>query len=336
MSLQTMSIINRATHKNQKYNILTFDTHERYQTQLCKTGHNFYSFGYEGAKEWDSTYAPKPKNYYTLPKNSIIKAVQFDLILSQRKFGQFQAAHQINSMFKVPIVSLEHTLPIPGWPDEQLETFKRMTGDVNVFISEYSTKKWGMKCDNTVVHHSVDSEVFKPAAVERKPVVLSGVNDFANRDYCCNYSGWQRITEAIKQQDIGLDIKLVGNCSQGLSKPAKSVQDLVNEYSSCQMFLNTSTISPVPSCLLEAMSCGCPVVSTATCMIPEIIENGVNGFMSNDEAELQGYIKQLSEDEELRVRMGEEARKTILEKFSEQNFIDNWNKIFDKAYGVNK
>ncbi len=336
MSLQTMSIIEKAAQQKDKYKILTFDTHERYQTQLCKTGHDFYSFSYPNAKKWDTTYAPKPENYYSLPENSIIPAIHFDFILSQSKFGQFQAAYQINQTLRLPIISLEHTLPIPGWPKEQLEGFKSMIGDINVFISEYSTKEWDMKCDNTVVHHSVDSEVFKPTGVERKPVVLSVVNDFANRDYCCNYSGWQRITESIKGQDLGLEVKLVGSCSQGLSKPAESVSDLVNEYSSCQMFLNTSTISPVPSCLLEAMSCACPVVTTATCMIPEIIEHGVNGFMSNDEEELKGYIKQLSEDEALRNKMGEAARKTIQEKFSEKKFIDNWNNIFDKVYGVNK
>ena len=160
------------------------------------------------------------------------------------------------------------------------------------------------------------------------------VNDFANRDYCCNYSGWQRITSHIKESGWGVDIKLVGSCSQGLSKPAESIDDLVTEYSSAQVFLNTSTISPVPSCLLEAMSCGCPIVSTATCMIPEIIEHGVNGFMSNDEEELKKYIKQLIDDEDLRKKMGAAARKTIIENFSEDKFITQWNNIFDKAYGV--
>ena len=56
------------------------------------------------------------------------------------------------------------------------------------------------------------------------------------------------------------------------STPAESVADLVNEYCSSKVFLNTSTVSPIPTTLLEAMSCGSAVVSTATCMIPEIIE----------------------------------------------------------------
>jgi glycosyltransferase involved in cell wall biosynthesis len=199
-----------------------------------------------------------------------------------------------------------------------------MVGNINVFISEYSAGKWNMNCDNTVIHHSVDTELFVQSDVEKTGKVLSVVNDFINRDYCCNYSGWQRITK-------DLPVRVVGN-TPGLSEPAKDVNELVLEYQQASVFLNTSTVSPVPTSLLEAMSCGCAVVSTATCMIPEIIENGVNGFISNDEAELRSFTEDLLKDEKLRKSIGQKARETILEKFSEDKFINNWNKMFDLAY----
>ena len=328
MSSQTRSIISKATSKKDKYNILTFDTHERYQSQLAKTGHNFYSFRYDGCKEWDENYARKPENYYVLPNNTIFNWLDFDFILSQSKFGQFQASQNINQQLHLPVVSLEHTLPIPSWPDQQTDGFRTMLGDLNVFISDYSAKEWRMCDDYKVIKHCVDTEVFKPKAHKRNKSVLSVVNDFANRDYCCNYSGWQRITK-------DLPVRLVGN-SPGLSEPAKDIDDLVDEYRKAGVFLNTSTVSPVPTSLLEAMACGCAVVSTATCMIPEIIENGVNGFISNDESELRSYVEQLLEDPELAGRLGAEARKTVTEKFSEQEFINNWNEVFDLAYRMKK
>jgi len=328
MSSQTVSIINSATQKKDKYNILTFDTHERYQCQQAKTGHNFFSFRYDGCKEWDKNYSELPENYYVMPKNSIITAIDFDFILSHSKFGQFQAAYSINERLGLPIVSLEHTLPISNWPESQLNSFRSMTGNINVFISEYSANKWNMNCDNRVIHHSVDTELFKPSDIEKNGKTLSVVNDFVNRDYCCNYSGWQRITE-------GLPVRLVGN-TPGLSEPAKDIHELVSEYQQASVFLNTSTVSPVPTSLLEAMSCGCAVVSTATCMIPEIINNGVNGYISNNEEDLKGYIKELLDDPSLAVKMGQAARETILEKFSEDKFINNWNQVFDLAYGMKK
>lgn len=332
MSNQTKSILSN-TNKKEKYNILTFDTHERYQTQLCKTGHNFYSFRSDGAKEWDTNYAPLPENYYVLPKNSIINGIDFDFILSQSKFGQFQMAKRIQAMLGVPILSLEHTLPISNWPAAQLDEFRSMTGDVNVFISEYSVDQWRMPAKSDVIHHSVDSELFKPIEVEKQEKVLSVVNEFAERDYCCNYEGWKRIKSSFHDNT---NFKVVGTCSRGLAKPAASLDALVQEYCSAPVFLNTSTVSPVPTSLLEAMSCGCAVVSTATCMIPEIISNGENGYCSNDESKLSFYIKELLVNEELRKSVGEKARETILEKFSEDKFINNWNNIFDKTHGVAK
>jgi len=324
MSSQTASIIRSAIEKKKQYNILTFDTHERYQTQQCKTGHNFFSFRYDGCKEWDTNYSEIPSNYFIMPNNSLVTGVNFDFILSHSKFGQFQMAHRINQMLGVPIISLEHTLPIENWPEQQLNSFRSMVGNINVFISEYSAGKWNMNCDNTVIHHSVDTELFVQSDVEKTGKVLSVVNDFINRDYCCNYSGWQRITK-------DLPVRVVGN-TPGLSEPAKDVNELVLEYQQASVFLNTSTVSPVPTSLLEAMSCGCAVVSTATCMIPEIIENGVNGFISNDEAELRSFTEDLLKDEKLRKSIGQKARETILEKFSEDKFINNWNKMFDLAY----
>jgi len=328
MSSQTASIISTATQKKDKYNILTFDTHERYQYQQAKTGHNFFSFRYDGAKEWDKIYSEVPDNYYGMPQNSIMTSVDFDFILSHSKFGQFQMAQRINQTLGLPIVSLEHTLPIDNWPESQLNNFRSMVGNINVFISEYSVGRWNMHCDNRVIHHSVDTELFTPSDVEKNGKVLSVVNDFVNRDYCCNYSGWQRITE-------GLPVKLVGN-TPGLSEPAKDIHELASEYQQASVFLNTSTVSPVPTSLLEAMSCGCAVVTTATCMIPEIIENGINGLISNDEKELKGYVKELLDDPSLAAKMGQAARETILKDFSEEKFINNWNEVFDLAYRMKK
>ena len=313
----------------EKYNILTFAAHERYQSQLAKTGHNFYLFQSDGVKNWNNDYAPLPDNHYILPRETLYKGLSFDMILSHSKFGQFQMSELINKNLGLPIISLEHTVPTPNLKQEWLDEIKNMTGDIDVFISEYSKGVWDLNTDEyEIVHHSVDTETFKPRSIEKKPYVLSVVNDFVNRDYCCNYSGWVRITE-------GLDTRLVGD-NEDIGSPASSVDDLVNEYNSAQVFLNTSTFSPIPSVVLEAMACGSAVVSTATCMIPEIIEHGVNGMISNNESELRSYIEQLLSDKDLREKIGKAARETILNKFTEESFLNNWNKIFAKAYEVLK
>lgn len=327
MHNQVANIIRKiGNEKKEKYNILTFNTHERYQGQLAKTGHNFYAFTYENGKDWFPGHGHKPDNHYILPKNTL-PSIDFDFILSQSKFGQYQISQQINDYLKLPVISLEHTLPISSWPPNHLAALKSMVGNINVFISEYSMKAWNLNAPSVVIKHSIDSDKFKPAEnLMRKPQVLSVVHDFIKRDYCCNYSGWKRITE-------GLNVRVVGD-TPGLSSQSNSEEDLIKEYQESQIFLNTSTVSPIPMALLEAMSCGCAVVSTATCMIPEIIKNGYNGFISNDENELKLYINQLLDDAEMRKELGKNARETIQQEFSEEAFINNWNAVFDYAYGV--
>lgn len=310
--------------KDRPYNILTFNTHERYQTQVAKTGHNFYAFNFDGGKDWFKEHAPMPKNYYQLPKNSIFPGVTFDFIFVNSKFGQFQTAAQINSSLQLPVLCLEHTLPLKQWTQDHLKYYRSMRGDVNVFITEYSKNQWGMGGD--VIYHSIDTELFKPGHVEPKPQVLTVAHDFINRDYALNYHGWNRITD-------GLNRVVVGN-TEGLSKAAESVDDLVRHYQESLIYINPSTLSPVPTSMLEAMACGCAVVSTNTCDIPNIIKHGENGFLSNDEGELRSYIEKLLADPELAKKMGQAARETIKEKFSEERFINEWNTIFDKTYGA--
>jgi glycosyltransferase involved in cell wall biosynthesis len=311
--------------KKEKYNILTFPTHERYETQLAKTGHNFYSFHMKGSKKWNRDQLETPQNYHILPEGEVCDYIKYDFILSQSKFWQFQAASQIKNGLNIPIISLEHTIPTPQtMTKQQTEMMKNMLGDVNVFISDYSRNQWQISYNATVIHHGIDSETFAPKDIEKDYEVLTVANDFVNRDYCLNYSGWKRVTNNLKTH-------LIGN-TPGLSESAKSTEDLVDGYNKTKVYFNSSTLSPIPTSLLEAMSCGCAVVSTATCMIPEIIRNGENGFISNDETELKSYIQNLLEDSELRKTVGENARKTIVEKFSQKTFIEKWNKVFDATY----
>lgn len=314
------------TPRKKKYNILTFPTHERYETQLCKTGHNFYSFHLPKSKKWNTNQLSIPENYYILPESSI-SGINYDFILSQSKFWQFQIAMQINEKLQLPLISLEHTVPTPSTMNEkQIDMMSNMQGHINVFISEYSQKAWRIQNNVAIIKHGIDTGIFRDLKTKRNDKILTVANDFINRDYCLNYSGWKRIT-------TGLHTKLVGE-TPGLSFSAKSTEELVNEYNACGVYLNTSTLSPIPTSLLEAMSCGCAVVSTATCMIPEIITNGKNGFISNDESELRQYIVTLLENADLRQRIGDNARQTIENNFSESTFTEKWNGLFDAIYEV--
>lgn len=326
------SITRAATRPPQdRLRVLTFPTHERYQSGLAAANAVFYMVQAPGIKSWNATYAPLPDNHVlldpALKDKQIPVEADFDLVLSQNKFGQFQSAKQLARMLHLPLVSIEHTLPHPSWGADQRAALKEMRGDVNVFISEYSRRAWGWdESEADVIHHGVDTNVFKPTASAKKTHVLSVVNDFVNRDWCCGFAIWKEAT-------AGLPVCPVGD-TPGLSKPAAGLADLARYYGEAAVFVNTSTVSPVPTALLEAMACGCPVVSLKNCMIPEIIEHGRNGFLAETAAELKKHLEFCLKDRVATALMGANARATIVERFSLGKFVSNWEALLRRAANI--
>jgi len=331
MPISPISSITRAAtlSSSDPLNILTFVTHERYEPNLCKTGQNFYAYTGDFAREWNTNYSPIPDNYCIFDKKLDGKQIpihlDIDLIISQNILVHFEIAKNISDLLNVPIINIHHTLPPPEWTADHLEKLSSRAGDIDVYITDYNRKVWGLNPQKSkVIYHGIDSSFWKPdKKIKKGKYALSVVNDWINRDWCCGYNIWQQVT-------AGIPTKAVGD-TPGLSLPAKSLEDLRSNYNSCGLFVNTSTYSPTPMSLLEAMSCGCAVVSTATCAIPEIIENGVNGFITNDPAEMKEYITQVLNDDELRDKLGKNARQTILDKFSIKRFADEWNELFKMA-----
>lgn len=343
MPTPVQTIVRKATREDGKpVNIMTFPTHERYETGLAKTGQRFYAWQGPNIKTWNRTYAPVPDNYHLLDGKKLDAQLplwaDIDFVLSQNKYGQYDIARKIASQLQCPLITLEHTLPAPNLPRGFIWQLSQMKGDIDVFISEFSIEQWGWNKDDPnveVVRHGVDTDLFSPyednmfsteADIKREPLVCSVVNDWMNRDWCCGFRLWK---DTVGWPNSSLPLNVWGD-TKGLSVAA-DVPELVKQYRRSRVFLNTSLISPVPTVLLEAMSAGCAVVSTNTCMIPEFIQHGENGFMGSNPQELRGYVDLLLRDEKLAKRMGQAARRTILENFSMPAFVDKWNEIFRKV-----
>jgi len=108
-------LLAQRNNKERNLNILTFPTHERYQSGFADLPHMFYMYTGDNVKNWSHQYGKIPNNHVLLPKETLPLDVTFDLVLSQNKFGQFAIAHKLARSLGIPLVNLEHTLPPPDW-----------------------------------------------------------------------------------------------------------------------------------------------------------------------------------------------------------------------------
>jgi glycosyltransferase involved in cell wall biosynthesis len=73
-----------------------------------------------------------------------------------------------------------------------------------------------------------------------------------------------------------------------------------------------------PNVMLEAMSCATPVLISRLPGMEDVIEDGVNGFFfsPNDPESLRRKIEEIASDRDRLEKVGSNARKTVLERFS--------------------
>jgi len=85
--------------------------------------------------------------------------------------------------------------------------------------------------------------------------------------------------------------------------------------------------------ILEAMAAGLPIISTKWACIPEMVEDGVNGFLIDpgDVEELADRICTLLSDDKLRHRMGQASRERFLEDFTFDKFSSRLQGVFSRA-----
>jgi len=82
--------------------------------------------------------------------------------------------------------------------------------------------------------------------------------------------------------------------------------------------------------MLEAMSAGCVVIGSATPPVQEVIEHEVNGLLVDffSPQQIADMANKVFDDKTRLVRIGKNARKTILRNFNLQAGIDGYRKLF--------
>jgi glycosyltransferase involved in cell wall biosynthesis len=132
-----------------------------------------------------------------------------------------------------------------------------------------------------------------------------------------------------------------GNYLKELGDVVNYIGEIKEEKDKFELLKNTDIfvfpswypIEGQPLVILEAMSCGCPVISTKDVgVIDETVIDGVNGLLveKRNIRQLVDAIIKLIQDRGLRMKMGEESKKRFCELYTPEKHIKKFKEILEE------
>jgi len=127
-----------------------------------------------------------------------------------------------------------------------------------------------------------------------------------------------------KRLEISGSVIFVGQIAQ---------KELPYYYAACDVSVIPSVVEAFGLVTIESMSCGKPVIGSRVGGIPDVIEDGVNGFLvrPKDSVAIAEKIILLAEHLDVARKMGEECRRTAETKFDIDRRIDKIIELYHKV-----
>ena len=304
-----------------------------------------------------------PLRAFYWQKDYIEKEVDKDLL---EQFNKLNPGHKLYSKINLTkefvdnfdVVLCSFSFPVQGILDDIWEvckhkpfvylTYAQQTAHFEEKLSRYRSQ--GLKLirgserestlpnyagHDAIIYCHIDEDVYSNwRGGENR--VLTFANDFPDRIHHPNfksYRAFEGIREYIPSDFYGV------KSEQGGGKGFLNFEDKIEAYKSYDVYLALSSPpSTITYNFLEAWMTGCPVVTFGsgigngqgynTWQAEEFIDNGINGFYSDDLNEVIQACLDLLEDEDLRLQFSEEGRAKCIELFGKERVKSQWNKFF--------
>jgi glycosyltransferase involved in cell wall biosynthesis len=112
--------------------------------------------------------------------------------------------------------------------------------------------------------------------------------------------------------------------------------DVLSLHKAFDLFVMSSITEGLGTSLLDAMAAGKPIVATSAGGIPEVVTDGVNGFLvpPRDHHAMAAAIVRLLKDPALRQRMGDAGYSRVCDQFSAERMLKETAKVYDRVIEV--
>lgn len=105
------------------------------------------------------------------------------------------------------------------------------------------------------------------------------------------------------------------------------------EMRRCRLLVLPSLSEGLPRVIMEAMACARPVVASSVGGIPELVEDGMTGYLvpPGDSAALAERMRRCVESEELARRLGAHGREKAERELSSTRYFESYRSLFERA-----
>jgi polysaccharide biosynthesis protein PslH len=291
----------------------------------------------------------------------IISSVDFDVIhtylLRMAEYSRYLNKPKVLDLIDCMQLNLEKRLAFIPYPQKVLygDELRRIRKYEKMIIKEYDTSltvsdadKSYLATDNTAaIPLGIDTELYSPATIlpDNQTIIFSG-----NMAYRPNVSAvtWflENCFESIKKHVPTVKFKIVGtNPGSNIRKfhdgmtvvVTGFVESIVDEMSTAQI-----AIAPMQSGygmhikILEAMSCGLPVVTTDPGKGTIAAEHGVHLWVANDSPSFADACITLLNNRKKAESIGQNARDLVIREYSWQSSVVKLEQLYQAIINETK
>jgi glycosyltransferase involved in cell wall biosynthesis len=107
-------------------------------------------------------------------------------------------------------------------------------------------------------------------------------------------------------------------------------EDVSGWYQAFDTLILPSANEGTPVVVIEALASGCPVVATSVGGVPDVVREGVDGFLvpAGDVEALAERLTRLAADPELRARMGEAGRESVPGRYAVERLVGDVDELY--------
>ena len=239
-----------------------------------------------------------------------------------------------------------------------LHNFTDAFYSVSLDLKKQAIESFGIEPEKIrVIPNGVDIEKFKPMnsspfrermGIDKEEFVIGAIG---RMNYLKNYPFLISILPEIIRKFSSVRVFFAGDGEEkgklmqmvknlGMEKHVQFLgyrKDILSIYQCIDVLVQPSITEGMCNSILEAMACGKPVIASRVGGNPELILDGITGYLFPPGRKdiLIEKISSLILDREKRLEMGREARKRVEENFSLKKMVEGYENLYLSVYHGN-